>query len=140
MIFFSSILNISTRWENIPVIVRSTECIYMYLGLLIFCVVLCCCNHLKVNHHNPQKVWKKLPMWYLFFITFLLKIYMYIKFWYSDIIKITRDSNLQWLQFETLHRLLPMNYYLHKLKLIESPNCSFCRKHPETIDHLFVEC
>ena len=54
--------------------------------------------------------------------------------------KITRDSKLQWLQFQTLHRILPTNYYLHKLKLIESPNCSFCRKHPETIDHLFVEC
>ena len=54
--------------------------------------------------------------------------------------KITRDSKLQWLQFQTLHRILPTNYYLHKLKLIESPNCSFCGENPETIDHLFVEC
>ena len=53
--------------------------------------------------------------------------------------KITRDSKLQWLQFQTLHRILPTKYYLHILKLIEAPNCFFCGKHPETIHHLFVE-
>ena len=54
--------------------------------------------------------------------------------------KITRVTKLQWLQFKTLPRILPTNYYLQKLKFMKSPNCSFCGKNPETIDHLFVEC
>ena len=32
------------------------------------------------------------------------------------------------------------NYYLHRLRLVDSPLCVFCKKDPETIDHLFVEC
>ena len=40
--------------------------------------------------------------------------------------KNTRNSKLRWLQFQTLQWIFQTNYYLHKLKLIESSNCSFC--------------
>lgn len=54
--------------------------------------------------------------------------------------KITQESKLQWLQFQILHRIIPTNYYLFRLKLIDSPSCTFCKNDIETIDHLFVEC
>ena len=54
--------------------------------------------------------------------------------------KTTKESKFHWLQFQILHRILPTNYYLHKLKLIEYPKCSFCKQDSETIGLLFVEC
>ena len=54
--------------------------------------------------------------------------------------KITQESKFHWLQFQILHRIIPTNYYLFKLKLIDSPACTFCLTDLETIDHLFVEC
>ena len=39
-----------------------------------------------------------------------------------------------------LNRILFTNSKLFKLKLVESPLCSFCDKHEETFEHLFVFC
>ena len=54
--------------------------------------------------------------------------------------KVTQESKFHWLQFQILHRIIPTNYYLFKLKLIDSQACTFCLSDIETIDHLFVEC
>lgn len=54
--------------------------------------------------------------------------------------KVTQESKLQWLHFQILHRIVPTNYYLFNLKIISSPNCTFCKGDTETIEHLFYEC
>ena len=54
--------------------------------------------------------------------------------------KISQESKLQQLLFRISHRLFLCNYYLHRLKLVDSPLCVFCKRDLETIDHLFVEC
>lgn len=52
--------------------------------------------------------------------------------------KTTKELKFHWLQ--VLHRILPTNYYLYKLKTIDSPKCSFFKQESETISHPFVEC
>lgn len=54
--------------------------------------------------------------------------------------KTTQESKLQWIQFQILHRIFPCNYYLHRIKIIDSPICTFCKMDFETVDHIFVEC
>lgn len=54
--------------------------------------------------------------------------------------KTTKQSKLQWLQFQILHRIIPTNDFLHKIKVKESPACSFCKSANETIEHLFADC
>lgn len=39
--------------------------------------------------------------------------------------KTTKDSKLQWLQFNILHRIIQTNVFLHKIKVKEPPVCSF---------------
>ena len=38
------------------------------------------------------------------------------------------------------HRAICTNQFLHKIGRIDSPNCYFCKKYPETLFHLFCEC
>lgn len=54
-------------------------------------------------------------------------------FFYSMPFKVTRDSNLQWLQYRILHRILPINKYLETLKLKDNDLCDFCKNETETI-------
>ena len=54
--------------------------------------------------------------------------------------KSIKESKLQWLQFQILHRIIPTNDYLYKLKKANSPICSFCKIEIENIDHLFFKC
>ena len=42
--------------------------------------------------------------------------------------KVSQESKLRWLQFRILHRLFPCNYYLHRLKLVDSPLCDFLQE------------
>ena len=51
-----------------------------------------------------------------------------------------RDKKLQYFQFRFIHRILGVNEFLFKIKLIDSPLCSFCVIENETIDHLFWHC
>lgn len=44
------------------------------------------------------------------------------------------------MQYQILHRIVPTNNYLYKIKLKDSPLCSFCKLNIETIEHLFTEC
>ena len=54
--------------------------------------------------------------------------------------KITNDSSTQWLQYRILHRILPTNSYLKKIKVKESDACSFCNAASEDLTHVFFEC
>lgn len=54
--------------------------------------------------------------------------------------KITMDSSLQWLQYRILHRILPVCYYLKKIKIKTDDCCRFCGNEIETILHMFVMC
>ena len=55
--------------------------------------------------------------------------------WFS-----VRDVKLHYFQFRFLHRILGTNRRLYLMKLKESPLCSFCKTHEETIEHLFWNC
>lgn len=55
--------------------------------------------------------------------------------WFS-----VRDVKLHYFQFRFLHRILGTNRRLHLMKFVESPLCSFCKIHEETIEHLFWNC
>lgn len=54
--------------------------------------------------------------------------------------KITMNSSLQWLQYRILHRILPVCYYLIKIKIKNDDCCRFCGNEIETILHMFVMC
>ena len=49
--------------------------------------------------------------------------------------KVTTDSNVQWLQYRILYRLLPVKSYLKKIKIVDNDTCSFC-KAPVTLDRI----
>ena len=53
--------------------------------------------------------------------------------------KYTFSSSLQWFQVRILHRILPTKKYLHTIKAISSPLCSYCNQE-ETIIHLLWSC
>lgn len=52
----------------------------------------------------------------------------------------TNDTSVQWLQYRVLHRILPVNYYLKKIKIIANDCCTFCKEEIETIQHVFFSC
>ena len=54
--------------------------------------------------------------------------------------KVTQEMNLRWLQIRINHRILGLNNYLYKMKIVESDKCTFCNQVSETIQHLFWEC
>lgn len=39
---------------------------------------------------------------------------------------VTRDSKIQWFQARIIHKILAANSFLHKIKMINSPLCTFC--------------
>ena len=47
---------------------------------------------------------------------------------------------IQWFQFSINHRILGTNYFLYKIKYIDSVNCTFCSNDQETNEHLFWNC
>jgi hypothetical protein len=53
--------------------------------------------------------------------------------------KVTRLTTLQALQYKILHKIINVNYWLHKLKILDSPICRYCTKE-ETIEHFFFYC
>ena len=54
--------------------------------------------------------------------------------------KSCRNSYLQNFQFKLLHRIIPTNSFLDKIKLKNTNLCTFCKIHDETIEHLFFDC
>ena len=43
-------------------------------------------------------------------------------------------------QYEVLNNNLYLNKSLYKMKLADTPLCTFCQREEETINHLFLEC
>ncbi|XP_033756945.1 uncharacterized protein LOC117339468 isoform X1 [Pecten maximus] len=54
--------------------------------------------------------------------------------------KSTIDCKLRWFQYRIIHRIISTNKYLHMINLKDSPLCTFCNRHTETIVHIFWEC
>ena len=42
--------------------------------------------------------------------------------------------------FQFLHRIIPTNTCLLKVKIKDNDRCSFCRNEPESLEHLFFDC
>lgn len=55
-------------------------------------------------------------------------------------IKVTQETKLRWLQFQTFQRIVPTNGYLFKLNILNSSSCTFCKNYIETKEHLFYDC
>ena len=55
-------------------------------------------------------------------------------------VSVALDTYTRDFQYKILNRMLFTNSKLFKLKLVESPLCSFCDKNEETLEHLFVFC
>jgi exonuclease III len=53
--------------------------------------------------------------------------------------KVTRLTTLQALQYKILHKIINVNYWLHKIKILDSPICRYCTNE-ETIEHFFFDC
>ena len=52
----------------------------------------------------------------------------------------TKNTKLKEFQFKILHRYLPTNVLLFKMKKTESQKCTFCYLYNESITHLLYEC
>ena len=50
------------------------------------------------------------------------------------------DSKSREFQFKVLHRYLATNKLLHKIGLVPSFLCTFCKRESESIEHLSIEC
>lgn len=50
------------------------------------------------------------------------------------------NTKLHWFQYRILHRILATNNLLWKYKIKRDNLCSFCKKFPETLEHLFWYC
>ena len=56
-------------------------------------------------------------------------------------IYVTSNSpKLRSFQYRLVHRAIITNTKLYQWKKVDSPNCTFCLKYPESYTHLFCEC
>ena len=53
---------------------------------------------------------------------------------------VTKDPKLCWFQYRLLHRILPTNVLLFKMKIKDTTSCAFCNTEEETLLHLFFHC
>lgn len=51
-----------------------------------------------------------------------------------------REAKIQYLQFRYIHRIIGTNEFLFRIKMNDSPLCSFCNLEEETLIHLFWHC
>jgi hypothetical protein len=54
--------------------------------------------------------------------------------------KVFKNTCIQWLQYRILYRILPVKYYLKKIKILDTDTCSLCNRGCETIIHKFFMC
>ena len=59
---------------------------------------------------------------------------------YRRIYTSTIDTRLRAFQYKIINNCLYLNQKLFKFGLVESPLCSFCKKYPESMLHMYVEC
>ena len=50
------------------------------------------------------------------------------------------ETHLKSFYFKIFHKAICTNKFLHKIGKIDSPNCCFCDKMPESLVHLFCDC
>ena len=50
------------------------------------------------------------------------------------------NPRVQYFQFRFIHRVIGVNAYLYKIKLSDTPLCTFCQEVDETLNHLFWSC
>ena len=53
---------------------------------------------------------------------------------------LTTSPKLLYFHYRLLHNILPCNVFLFKIGIVGSPDCSFCKNEPETLEHLFIHC
>ena len=51
----------------------------------------------------------------------------------------TKSTKIQSMQYRIIHRYIPTNRYLFIRKIIDSPQCTRCRR-DDTLEHFFYEC
>lgn len=51
-----------------------------------------------------------------------------------------RDTKVQYFHLRFIHRIIGTNFFLHKIKVKDSPLCTFCNSESETLEHLFWSC
>jgi len=61
-------------------------------------------------------------------------------YFFTIAIKCALDIPTRSFQFLLLHWRLPTNKFVHRIGLIDSPNCTFCKENTESLLHLFYEC
>jgi hypothetical protein len=55
--------------------------------------------------------------------------------------KISPETKLRVFQFKILHRIIATREWLHKYKIVDSPNCIFCaRPIKDTVEHFLFQC
>ena len=54
--------------------------------------------------------------------------------------KATREIKWTMFQYKIIHRILPTNSLLHKMKKVASPSSPFCPSEHQTLWHLFINC
>ena len=59
---------------------------------------------------------------------------------FNCIYKCTLNSKLRDFQFRLLHNAVITNTRLRQWGIVEDENCTFCRRSPESILHLLIEC
>ena len=52
----------------------------------------------------------------------------------------TIDTRLRSFYFKIFHNAIAFNAFLYRIKRKNSPNCTFCKKMPETLIHVFCDC
>ena len=63
-----------------------------------------------------------------------------MKYFYELPFRTTIYTKLRSFQFKVIHNILYTNEKLHRIGKKNSPQCSFCEQHPETLAHLLAEC
>ncbi len=73
----------------------------------------------NASYHFSDEIWKRIYIWPH---------------------TVTKNSTLKWFQYRINHNILATNEFLCKIKIINSPLCTLCKKYSETIKHIFWEC
>ncbi len=63
-----------------------------------------------------------------------------INLYFSNIHKHHKDTYLRSFQYKIMHRILPTNYSLFKMKISNESLCTFCNSYIESLEHIFWEC
>jgi exonuclease III len=130
---------IPSKWKNIlanhQIEDKTTDILYKKFLRYKTLKSTDCYWQLLNNKHDLDTIPNSLTYWqnkYNINTTMLINL---IKLPYKCI----RDTRTQTLQYKLTHKILNTNSWLHKIKIIDSPKCRFC-KLDETIEHFMFQC